>query len=129
MFVFNTFKSFGMYHINSDNFLTIVGSVGSVFSGTRFLFSYLIDLYSYKFSYAIVLTINILFGFTLVLVCDNKVLYLIWISMLSWASGAHFTLIPTVIAKIFGPYATLVFGFAFSFVAIAQIAGSILVNF
>ena len=119
MFIFNTFKNFGMQHINSDNFLTIVGSVASVFSGTRFIFSYLIDRYSYKLSYAIVLTINILFGFTLVLVCNNKILYLIWISMLSWASGAHFTLIPTVIAKIFGPYATVVFGFAFSFVAIA----------
>lgn len=119
MFIFNTFKNFGMEHINSDNFLTIVGSVGSVFSGTRFVFSYLIDRYSYKLSYSIVLSINILFGFTLVLVCNNRALYLIWISMLSWASGAHFTLIPTVIAKIFGPYATLVFGFAFSFVAIA----------
>lgn len=119
MFIFNTFKNFGMQHINSDNFLTIVGSVGSVFSGTRFVFSYLIDRFSYKLSYSIVLSINILFGFTLVLVCNNRALYLIWISMLSWASGAHFTLIPTVIAKIFGPYSTLVFGFAFSFVAIA----------
>ncbi len=116
-----------MEHIKNDDFLTIVGSVASVFGGIRFIWSYLIDRYSYKLSYAIVLSINIFFGFTLVLVSDIKALYLIWVSMLVWGEGAHFALLPTVIAKLFGPYAALIYGIAFSFAAIAQITGSLLV--
>lgn len=119
MFVINTFKNFGMEHIKSDDFLTVVGSVASVFGGIRFVWSYLIDRYSYKLSYSIVLSMNIFFGFTLVLVSNIKVLYLIWVSMIIWAEGAHFALLPTILVKIFGTHAALVYGIAFSFVAIA----------
>lgn len=127
MFVINTFKNFGMEHIKSDEFLTVVGSVSSVFGGIRFVWSYLIDRYSYKLSYFIVLSMNIFFGFTLVLVSNIKGLYLFWVSMIVWAEGAHFALLPTILVKVFGPHAALVYGVAFSFVAIAQITGSILV--
>jgi MFS family permease len=127
MFVINTFKNFGMEHIKSDDFLTIVGSVASVFGGIRFVWSYLIDRYSYKLSYSIVLIMNIVFGFTLVLVSNIRGLYLFWVSMIIWAEGAHFALLPTIIVKIFGPNAALVYGIAFSFVAIAQLTGSVLV--
>ena len=115
----NTFKSFGMEKIKSDEFLTVVGSIASVFGGIRFIWSYLVDRYSYRLSYSIVLIMNVVFGSTLVLVSGSRVLYLIWVSMIVWAEGAHFALIPTVIAKIFGPHAALVYGIAFSFVAIA----------
>ena len=101
-----------MEHIKSDDFLTVVGSVASIFGGIRFV-------WSYKFSYTIVLSMNIIFGFTLVLVSNIKGLYFFWVSMIVWAEGAHFALLPTVIAKIFGPNAALVYGIAFSFVAIA----------
>jgi hypothetical protein len=119
MFVINTFKSYGMKQIKNDQFLTLVGSIASVFGGIRFVWSYLIDRYSYKFSYTIVLLMNIFFGFTLILISENKALYLIWVSMIVWAEGAHFALIPTIIAKIFGPHAALVYGITFSFAAIA----------
>ena len=127
MFVINTFKNFGMQKIKSDDFLTLVGSIASIFGGIRFVWSYLVDRYSYKLSYSIILSINIFFGSTLVLVSPHKPLYLIWVSMIVWAEGAHFSLLPTVIAKLFGPYAALIYGIAFSFAAIAQITASIMV--
>jgi len=129
MFVINTFKNFGMQHIKNDDFLTVVGSVASVFGGIRFVWSYLVDRYSYKFAYSIILCMNIVFGLTLVLVSNSKPLYLIWVSVLVWAEGAHFSLLPTVIAKIFGSHAPLVYGVAFSFVAVANITASVLVQF
>jgi len=119
LFVINTFKKFGMQHINNDSFLTTVGAVSSVFGGIRFLWSYLVDRYSFKFSYTIILCMNIFFGSTLVLVANSKGLFLIWVSMIVWAEGAHFSLLPTVIAKLFGKHAPIVYGVAFSFGAIS----------
>jgi len=68
MFVLNTFKKYGQENIKDEKFLTLVGSVASIFGGIRFVWSQLVDRYSFKLSYAIVLGINIIFGATLVLV-------------------------------------------------------------
>ncbi len=118
-----------MKNINNNDYLTLVGAVSSVFGGIRFFWSWLVDRFSYKLSYSIILLINILFGFTLVLVSDNKALYLIWVSMIVWAEGAHFALVPTICAKLFGQHASMVYGLAFSFGASAQIISSVLVRF
>jgi hypothetical protein len=108
-----------MKNIRNDDFLTVVGSVSAVFGGIRFVWSWLVDRFSFKMSYGIVLVINVTFGFTLVLVKDIKALYLIWVSMLVWAEGAHFALVPTICAKLFGAHASMVYGIAFSFGASA----------
>ena len=68
MFVLNTFKKYGQENIKDEKFLTLVGSVASIFGGIRFVWSQLVDRYSFKLSYTIVLGINIIFGATLVLV-------------------------------------------------------------
>ena len=129
MFTINTFKQYGMKNIRNDDFLTIVGAVSSVFGGIRFVWSWLVDRYSFKLSYGIVLSISVVFGFTLVLICEIKALYLIWVSMIVWAEGAHFALVPTICAKLFGAHASMVYGVAFSFGATAQIICSVLVRF
>lgn len=129
MFTINTFKQYGMKNIRNDDFLTVVGSVSAVFGGVRFVWSWLVDRYSFKLSYGIVLIINVIFGFTLVLIKDFKALYLIWVSMIVWAEGAHFALVPTICAKLFGAHAPMVYGIAFSFGATAQIICSVLVRF
>ena len=108
-----------MQNIKDDEFLTVVGAVSSVFGGIRFLWSYLVDRYSFKFSYTIILCMNVFFGSTLVLVRDSKALYLIWVSMIVWAEGGHFSLVPTICAKLFGKHAPIVYGVAFSFGAIS----------
>jgi uncharacterized membrane protein YwaF len=117
--VINTFKKFGQESIDDDRFLTIVGAISSVFGGLRFLWSYLVDRYSFKLSYTIVLCINVVFGGTLVLIRDSRALFLIWVSMIVWAEGAHFALVPTICAKSFGKHASIVYGVAFSFGAIS----------
>ncbi len=129
MFVINTYKKFGMQHIKDDVFLTAVGSVSAVFGGIRFVWSYLADRYSFKFSYLIVLLMNVVFGFTLISVANVKALFMIWVCMLVWAEGAHFALVPAACAKMFGPHAALMYGIAFSFGAISSISSSVLVQF
>ena len=39
MFVLNTFKKYGEKNIADDKFLTLVGSVASIFGGIRFVWS------------------------------------------------------------------------------------------
>ena len=53
---------------------------------------------------------------------------MIWVSMIIWAEGAHFSLVPTICAKLFGPHASLVYGVAFSFGALPQIISSVMVR-
>jgi hypothetical protein len=62
MFVLNTFKKYGQENIKDEKFLTLVGSVAAIFGGIRFIWSQLVDRYSFKLSYSIVLGINLIFG-------------------------------------------------------------------
>ena len=100
-----------------------------MFGGIRFVWSGLVDKYSFKFSYMIILIINVTFGSTLVLISQYKALYLIWVSMIVWAEGGHFSLVPTICAKLFGKHAPIVYGVAFSFGATPQILSSVMVRF
>lgn len=129
LFVINTFKKYGMQSIKDDRFLTTVGAVSSVFGGIRFLWSYLVDRYDFKFSYTIILCMNVAFGGTLTLVKEVPALFLIWVSMIVWAEGAHFSLVPTICAKLFGKHAPIVYGVAFSFGGASQIISSVAVRF
>lgn len=46
-----------------------------------------------------------------------------------FCEGGHFTLVPTLCAKLFGEHAAIVYGIAFSFGSIAQIVSSVFVKF
>lgn len=93
------------------------------------MWSYLVDRFNFKFSYTIVLVINVVFGFTLVLVSPIKPLFLVWMCMLAWAQGAHFSLIPAVSAKLFGKHSPIIFGIVFPCTGISWIVTGFLVKF
>jgi len=75
------------------------------------------------------LSIQTAFGFTLVAIKDVKALFFIWVCMIVWCEGGHFTLVPTACAKFFGEHAAIVYGIAFSFGSFSSILSSILVAF
>ena len=58
-----------------------------------------------------------------------KALFFIWVCIIVWCEGGHFTLVPTASAKFFGEHAAIVYGVAFSFGSISSIISSILVTF
>lgn len=119
-----------MQYIHDDSFLTLVGSFSSVFGGLRFVWSFLVDYkQSFKFSYLILLVIQTIFGATFVLVKHIKALFFIWVCMIVWCEGGHFSLVPTACANLFGKHAAIVYGFAFSFGSFSQILSSVLVTF
>ena len=110
MFMAHTFKALGIASINDDLFMTTVGSIGAVVNGcSRSAWAMLIDKYSFKRIFCILLIIQILLSATLVNISEigkeswiGKPLYMIWI----WASffwlGGHYSMFPTETSKLYG---------------------------
>ena len=103
LYVINSYKTFGSKEINDDEFLAVVGSVSSVFNGSfRYVWGQLMDKTSFKISYAILICTQTLLIMTLYYIASVKALYLIWISIIVCCEGGHFSLFPTIIAKLYG---------------------------
>ena len=52
IYIASSYKNFGDAFIDNDRFLSIVGSVSSIFNGSfRYVWGYLMDKTSFKFSY------------------------------------------------------------------------------
>ena len=108
LFIANEYK---VYWLNSkyapsDHFITRVGSLGNFFNGMRFISSALLDHYSYKKVYGILLTVEIIIGFTFPFVVKNDAVYVTWICLGYLCLGGHFTLVPNECKKIFGSKTT-----------------------
>ena len=78
----------------TDHFMATAGSFGSVFNGMRFVWSWLLDYYSYKSVYGALLVIEIIVGVTMPFLLTHKWLYTVWICLGYWCLGGHFTLLP-----------------------------------
>ena len=109
--------------------MTIVGSFGFVCGGLRFIWSYLVDRYSYKLSYTIILILQVIFATTLDSISKYPACFFIWVCVLISCEGGHFTLLPTICAKLFGENAAYVYGFAFSFCGLANFISVLLIHF
>ena len=114
-FFMSTFRDYSAGILKDDNFETLVGSLGGFVSGIRFVWSPLVDKFGYKLTYAFVLVLQIGISVSFEYIVDIKPLFLIWICIIFWCEGAHYTLVPIIIAKHFGVQATMVYAYAFSF--------------
>ena len=103
IYVVNSYKTFGSKAIDDDEFLAVVGSVSSVFNGSfRYVWGQLMDKTSFKISYAILICVQTVLIMSLYYIASVKALYLIWVSVILCCEGGHFSLFPTIIAKLFG---------------------------
>ena len=108
-FMLNQYKDFGKEFIKDDHFLTLVGAIASGFSGFRFVWAFLMQKFSFKVVYSIMLLIQIVVSLTIYWTVRYKFLYLISICMSIWLQGGHFTVLPTVCGIIYGDKATQMF--------------------
>jgi len=78
------------------------------------------DKIGFKIVYIIMCTVQAILIFTLPLIHANKWLYLIWISLSYFFYGGHYSIFPTVTARLYGAgtgpkvYPVIFSGFAFS---------------
>jgi hypothetical protein len=104
LFVANEYKVFWLTAKvpPSDSFTSRVGSLGLVFNGMRFIWSALLDHFSYKTVYGFLLSIEIIIGCTFPSIREIDWLYTVWICLGYLCLGGHFTLVPNEMKKIFG---------------------------
>lgn len=103
LYIVNVYKTFGKSKISNDEFLTIVGSVSSIFNGSfRYIWGWVMDKTSFKKSYTALIIIQTVFIMTLYYVASIEALYLIWVCVIVCCEGGHFSLYPTVIARMYG---------------------------
>ena len=114
-FTVSNYKAFGEVNNLGENFLTTIGSIGAFFATIRFIWSGLLDTYSYRKVYGALLCVQIVSGICIVLFSHIKWVYAFFYSMILFCEGGHFTLVPNILKQIFGPKATQLYGFAFSY--------------
>jgi hypothetical protein len=95
-FAVSNYKLYGRDNIPGKNeeYLTYLGSAGSVFNGLRFLWSFALDRVSFKKLYSVMIFVNIVFGILIVVFRENRVMYAISYCMLIFVEGGHFTIMP-----------------------------------
>mmetsp|Transcript_7399 Transcript_7399/g.8359 ORF Transcript_7399/g.8359 Transcript_7399/m.8359 type:complete len:178 (-) Transcript_7399:135-668(-) len=118
-YIASNFKTYEQRDLHDDRFITLVGSLGAVMNGvSRGFWSTLMDYIGFKATYLSLLILQISVSFTFVLIHEIKILYLIWVMISFSTLGGHFSIFPTLCAKIYGPqmggkmYAFLFTGFA-----------------
>jgi hypothetical protein len=56
-FIIGSFKAYGETKLSDESFLSLIGAVSSIVGCLRFFWSFLIDHYSYKLVYGILIIV------------------------------------------------------------------------
>lgn len=129
LFIANEYKVFWQTATNggpSENFTSRAGSVGSIFNGMRFIWSALLDHYSYKVVYGTLLVLEIALGLSYPSIIDNKWLTTVWICLGYWCLGGHFTLVPNEMKKVFGGSTTQLYSYLYTYCGVTGVVECIL---
>ena len=129
IFVIGSQKDWGKSIFESEKFLSSVASLGGVFAAFRFIWSFLVDKYSYKLIYSILLILQMIIGVCLPLVLESnqsedvkQIFFFSFVMLAFFCEGGHFVLGPTICGKLFGAEGGVrVFSVAFSFCGIGSL--------
>ena len=69
-----------------------------------------------------------LLGYTLEMSTRSQATFAIWVSLLIFCEGAHFVVVPTALKQIFGPSASSIYGFIFTFTGLANLIMFLMVS-
>lgn len=116
--------------------MSLVASLGGVFAAFRFIWSFLLDKYSYKKIYGALIVLQLLVALSLpsILQCkDGKfknTLFLLSVCFGFFCEGGHFVLAPTIFAKLFGAQGGIrVYSVGFSFIGVASIVNVFMMDY
>jgi hypothetical protein len=117
LFIANEYKVFWLSQPGApgDSFTSAVGSIGAIFNGLRFIWSWALDYFSYRVVYGTLLTIEILIGCTMPSVVGYRWVYAVWICLGYLCLGGHFTLVPNEMKKVFGSKTTQIYSYLYTY--------------
>lgn len=119
----DVYKIFGQKssNLNNDAYLTWVGSLSSVCTSLRFVWSAILDYLPYRLIYGVLLIMQIVLACTMVFAINDQATYLIWICLALFCEGGHFTIVPNTVKKIFGDQATSLYGIILTYTGFASL--------
>ena len=125
-YILNVYKAYGYTKpaLNNDLYLTKVGCASALMGALRFAWSGSMDFITinpYKKVYGTLLLIQAALGFSIELFAENQLTFAIWMCLLIFCEGAHFTIIPTTLKLIYGKSASSIYGVIFSFAGLANL--------
>ena len=129
-YIINMFKTLGAETIHDDYYLTIVGSVGSLFDGvSRICWSSLLDYYPFNLVYRTLLVIQIFLIALLLWSTHYPFLYMIVISLSMMCEGAMTSILPTETLTHFKEKrGHQIYGYMFSSFGVSALLGSLIVR-
>mgnify|MGYP003930159033 CR=1 FL=1 len=125
-YILNIYKMFGAAfpNLSDDSYLTTVGVLASMTGTLRFCWSALLDFKwaSFKRVYGVLLVSQIALGSTLLWAANNgRITFAVWVSLIIFCEGGHFTLMPHIFKKTFGEQMAIkAYGVGFSFTGLAS---------
>ena len=106
-FALSQSRNFGVINgYNNDAFLAFIPSIGALFGGMRFFWSWSLDHSNFKKIYGIVLVTDIFLNFTIFFADKSPYTYAIWIWLFTFSEAGMFVLLPNQIKRTFGSKAT-----------------------
>ena len=125
-FMIVQYKNYGERHIDNDQYLSGIGSIGLVFNAFgRLICTWLTDYLSYK-PMALISCISLaVIACTVTLVAPYHLLYLTWVLLTFFGHGSIFTPIAMECGNIFG---TAIGGKVFSLVALGSASANLVLG-
>ncbi len=136
IFLIGSEKEFGKDHFTNEKFLSLVASSGGIFSALRFIWSFLLDKFSYKKIYGVLLLLQVFIGASLPYFLDSdlsttakELIFFSLIMAAFFCEGGHFVLAPTICGKLFGAEGGIrVFSICYSFCGVASLINILLID-
>jgi len=91
-FIVNSYKLFALGKITDEKLLNTIGAVASACASIRFVFGFMMEKWSFKICYTILLVCEIAVTGTIYFAVNNGYVYMLWMCMSIWLEGGHFTL-------------------------------------
>ena len=122
-YTLDVYKTFGQRNpiTSGEWYLTEVGSIGGIFGSFRFIWSALLDKFSVKKVYGLLLIFQMMLAFTMKWAQLNVWTYAVSVCLIIWCEGAHFTLAPNILKIIYGNLATELFGVLFTWTGVTSL--------
>lgn len=123
------YKTFAKVRMD-DKYLTIVGAMGALVTGvSRFLWSAMLEKFSFKFLLWFLLVVNSFLAFTIYYVFSVKALYCVYVLATSLCYGGFLGIFPAISSKVFGfRYGSQIYGFLFYAFPASNFVQVILIN-
>ena len=113
-----------------DHLLTLAGSLGSACNGSsRIIWATLQDKFGFKKVYSCLLTLQLTLSASIYFVRKHPTVYVIWVCCTYLCYGGHFSMFPTLTARIFGlRHGGQIFTIMFFALCISSLFGFVLVQ-